>query len=820
MKTLDIYYAHSLVNEIFDLNTNQIPHKNLISPRNWKDKLTHHEIKQINETWSKFVYSESFLSESVVSNTSRIDRWEQFIKLEDSRGNYDLTNEGIWDKVKSGLKWVSRKVAGKRSLEKGGSLFGLGAKSKAQRAEWDKLQQDQKQLIDIVKAATSEDYPNNEDVEEFKAQTAKALSDAEAFIKTHEDSAVRAEMYKALKKWISYLLDQKIGDHYKHFMENMSLAGALLILEAEEEKKEEEALGTKKGSSESIKGLNSKVLPTVLKVLGGAGLAIAGGILAANPEIFSSTAKAIVSDDVQTITKEVDKVVPPITVTERFADKFTPEFFSKLQVNGVQIVGDPGHNSKDFLSFVAKNYGNGDEAKGLTGYFNAVNMDTDKGRNVSYILKRMNSGMNVQDAFKMPGSAGGVMERFGGAAGKPISIGGMVAKQLTTSVVKTTVTKMVGAGVLGAAGAATAAGVAAGVGLGGILSGFAISRLREKSKKDSRAAFLDDLLDKIGEVEQKEEETGPTPTPTPVPPPEPPPEEDDDGRKEKEDEEGGGPGPGPSPAPEPEEGETEKKSGKPVKKMTTVNASGSYLSGVANKFLDSIGVKDQDKRYASQPAVAALDTLMKKKALLADSRIRLQKLLETASDIDITAKRAEKDSYKGNPKDHPLFNDVVASIKSQEKLLHSGTTPEKFAEDFMQYLINNDNIALPDATEEKKIDTKKIVDAASKFVKDDEKAQAEIPGMIDSLKQAGKLNDSLSSSYGKDVSGMNLIDFTKGKSWAPKSISQRAAAVALFKAGAINESTLRTVLREISENSDSKLIAENNRWMKLAGLIK
>ena len=92
--------------------------------------------------------------------------------------------------------------------------------------------------------------------------------------------------------------------------------------------------------------------------------------------------------------------------------------------------------------------------------------------------------------------------------------------------------------------------------------------------------------------------------------------------------------------------------------------------------------------------------------------------------------------------------------------------------------------------------------------------------MIDGLKQAGKLNDSLSSNYGKDVSGMNLVDFTKGKSWAPKSISQRAAAVALFKAGAINESTLRTLLREISENFDSKLIAENNRLMKLAGLIK
>jgi len=822
---MDIYHTHSLVNEIYDLDKSSIPFRNLISKRKWSNHLSTNEIDQINEVWSKFVYSESFLFESAASSTPRIRRWEQFIKLEDEKGNYSLTNEGIWDKIKSGagkvasaigkgLKSVSRAVAGNRSLEKGGSLFGLGKKSKAQQAEYAKLEQDQKELLNILKAATSKDYPNNRDVEEFKAQTMKAIGDAEAFIKTHEDPGVRAEMYKSVKKWISYLLDQKIGDHYKHFMENMSLAGAMLILEAEEEKKEEEALGTKKGSSESIKGLNSKVLPTVLKVLGGAGLAVAAGILATHPEIFSSTAQAIVTDDVQTITTEVDKVVGPIEIKERFATKFVPEFFDKLKAKGdIVLTGDPGHNSSDFLDFVAKNYGNGDQKKGLTTFFNSVNMATDKGRNVDYILKRMAGGMDVQEAFKMPGSVGGAMERFGGAAGRPISIGGIVAKQLVNKVVKTTITRMVGAGVLGSAGLATAAAVAGAVGAGGLLSGFAISRLREKSKKDSRAAFLDDLMDKVGEIEQKEEET------LPVPPPEPPPEEDDD-RDRGEDEGEAGPGPSPEPSPGPGGGEPEKEAGKPVKKMTTVNASGSYLSGVANKFLDSMGIKGQDKKFASQPVVAALNALMKKKALLADSRRRLQDvLLETAADIDITAKRVEKDSYKGNPKDHPLFNDVVAAVRGQEKLLPKGMTPEKFAEDFLQHLINNDNVALPDEKQEKAIDLNKVIDAASKLVKD-KAAVDEIPGMVEKLKQAGKLDDTLSSAYGKDVSGINLNDFTKGKDWAPRSIKQRDAAVALFKAGAINESTLKIVLNEISKKNNSSLIVEDVRWIKLAGLIK
>jgi len=574
---MDIYHTRSLVNEIYDLDKSSIPFRNLISKRKWSNHLSTNEIDQINEVWSKFVYSESFLSESAASSTPRIRRWEQFIKLEDEKGNYSLTNEGIWDKIKSGagkvasaigkgLKSVSRAVAGNRSLEKGGSLFGLGKKSKAQQAEYAKLEQDQKELLDILKAATSKDYPNNRDVEEFKTQTMKAIGDAEAFIKTHEDPGVRAEMYKSVKKWISYLLDQKIGDHYKHFMENMSLAGAMLILEAEEEKKEEEeALGMKKGSSESIKGLNSKVLPTVLKVLGGAGLAVAAGILATHPEIFSSTAKAVVTDDVQTITTEVDKVVGPIEIKERFATKFVPEFIDGLKAKGdIVITGDPGHNSSDFLDFVAKNFGNGDKKAGLTAFFDSVKMDTAGGGNVDYILKRMAGGMDVQEAFKMPGSVGGAMERFGVAAGQPISIGGIVAKQLVNKVVKTTITRMVGAGVLGSAGLATAAAVAGAVGAGGLLSGFAISRLREKSKKDSRAAFLDDLMDKVGEIEQKEEET------SPVPPPEPPPEEDDD-RDRGEDEGEAGPGPeptpGPTPRPEPEAADEESQKDKKVEKL-------------------------------------------------------------------------------------------------------------------------------------------------------------------------------------------------------------------------------------------------------------
>jgi len=534
----NVYQTYLLVGMLYESDHGTIPHRNLISPRKWEDHLTKEEITTINEAWSRFTYAESLLNENMLTD-SRIERWENFLMVEDDENGEGPKKTGIWGKIKSGigkgLKWISRKVAGKRSLEKGGSLFGLGKKSKAQQAEWAKLEQDQKELIDILKAATSKDYPNNRDVEEFKTQTMKAIGDAEAFIKTHEDPGVRAEMYKALKKWVSYLLDQKIGDHYKHFMENMSLAGALLLLEAEEE----EALGTKKGSSESIKGLESKLLPTILKILGGAGLAVTAGILAAYPEILSPTSvKAITTEDTSTIQKAIDTKLPPVVVKERFLNDIVPEYFNGLKAQGVELAGDPGNNPKDLVLFF-KEIGSGDEAKGAAEFFKKVNIANPGGSaNSNYFLERLMGGKNINDAAFMPGARdlessfdyeygtvganvgaakGSFMERIGGAAGVPVSISGIIAKQLVNKAIKSVVTKMVAGGVLGAAGAATAAAVAGAVGVGGLLSGFAISRLREKSKKDSRAKFLDDLLGQIGDLEEKEKETAPTPPPTPPP---------------------------------------------------------------------------------------------------------------------------------------------------------------------------------------------------------------------------------------------------------------------------------------------------------------
>lgn len=477
--------------------------RNLINSYTWKNILTLEEINTINDAWRRFQREDLLLSESP-HNSSRLQRWERFLIAEDDASG-DKKKTGIWSKIKSGiskgLKWIGRKAAGKRSLEKGGSLFGLGQKSKKQQEEWGKLEQDQKELIDLLKSSTSKDYPNNEDVEEFKLETMAALRSADSFIKSHEDPAVRVEMYEVIKKWVSYLLDQKLGDYYKHFMENMSLAGAMLLLEAEED-----ALGVKKGSSESIKGLESKILPTVLKILGGAGLTFSGAIIAAYPEILTpSTIKAVTIDDSVAVQQNVDKVVPTFNVTGQYGPDFTKSYFDGLQAQGISFSGDPTNNSTDLIKFFSDR-GGGDPSVGAAAWFKELNVANPKGTNSSYFLDRLNKGMPVTEAWEAKGKPGLYLERMGGGAGIPVSVGGWIAKSLVNKAVKGLITKfVVTSGVLGATGALTAAAAGGVAGVGGLLSGFAISRLREKSKKDSRAAFLNDLYDQIDQFEKKEE---------------------------------------------------------------------------------------------------------------------------------------------------------------------------------------------------------------------------------------------------------------------------------------------------------------------------
>ena len=490
------------MDRLYESNLRNRQARNFFTYSNCEGRLNAFERLKLNEAYEKFIRLESLMTESYrPTGNERIQAWHKFIVMEDKAtpGKGYLLQEF----VKKAFKAISKAVAGKRSLEKGGSLFGLGKKSKAQRAEFEKMKNEtQKEFMDAIEGSVTEDYPNNDDVEEFKKETQDVLDNADKFIKNSPVEA-RPELYKALKKWVTYQLDQNMGDHYKHFMETKRFR--LPRLDEERKKKEEKSALE---DSETIKGLESDTFPKFLKMLGIAGLGSMVGILASHPEIFSSdTVKAIITNDAQTVQQAVEKAMPPVTLRSRFCDELFPEFFKKI--------GDakPDKSPQEMLEFF-KTMGGGDESAGAKAIFDKMGIANPGGENSEYVLGRLEKGMSVKDSFGMPGSTTGRMERFGGAAGTPVSISGLVTKVLVSKVIRTSVTQLVGVSAAGAGGAVAGAAAAGVVGVGALLSGWAIGRLRKKSLKDSRAAFLKDLYGKIDEL-QKDPPAEPPPADPP-----------------------------------------------------------------------------------------------------------------------------------------------------------------------------------------------------------------------------------------------------------------------------------------------------------------
>ena len=509
----------------------------------------------MNEAYSKFTKLESLLSESYSRHgVERIQAWNKFILFEDRA----TPNKGylLREFLGAAAKWIHKKIGGKSRLYKGGSFMGLGSKSREQQAEYGSMKETQKELMDVIEKSVSADYPNNDDVKQFEKETQAVLDNADKFIK-NSPVEIRADMYKTLKKWVVYQLDQKVSSYYQDHMESKRYRLPRLD---EAEKKEGEPAGKdggkesekKKASSalddsETVKQLQSTVLPKFLKFLAGAGALVTAGTLAAHPEILKPTTyQAIQSGDTAKVASEVDKVVPPseMTLTKRFGHDLNNEYFEGLKAQGkLDIPGDPSKNPKDLLKFYSE-VGNGDPVKGASSWFSQVKIDNPGSKNAAYVVDRLKSGKSIEDAFAMPGSKGGFMERMGGAAGVPVAVkvGSWVAKTLVVSKVSTGLTTLLASGgILSApAWAPFAAATGAAVAVGGLLSSWLIKSRRDRSLTKSRLAFLNGLKDKIDELEK---------TPSTEPPPaEPPPGE-----------------PAPSTAPPPDESDIEDIEDKPRK---------------------------------------------------------------------------------------------------------------------------------------------------------------------------------------------------------------------------------------------------------------
>jgi len=551
----ELYYNFLLLNSL-----NESTQLGVLAPtkffthKNCGGRLNSFQLLKLNEAYAKFTKLESLLSETYNRHGSdRIQAWNKFILFEDRA----TPNKGylLQEFLGAAAKWVHKKLGGKSRLYKGGSFMGLGSKSREQQAEYGSMKETQKELMDVIEKSVSADYPNNDDVKQFEKETQAVLDNADKFIK-NSPIEIRADMYKTLKKWVVYQLDQKVSSYYQDHME--SKRHRLPRLD-EAEKKEGEPSGKEGGKqdekkkassalddSETVKQLQSKVLPKFLKILAGAGALVTAGTLATHPEILTPTTyQAIQTGDTAKVATEVDKVVPPaqMTLTKRFGNDLNSEYFSGLKSQGLDIPGDPGKNPQDLLKFYTET-GNGDPVKGASSWFSQVKIDNPGSQNAAYVVDRLKSGKSIDDAFAMPGSKGGFMERMGGAAGLPVAVkvGSWVSKVLMVKNVSTSLTTLLASGGILSAPAwapfAAAAGVA--VAAGGLLSSWLIKSRRDRSLTKSRLAFLNGLRDKIDELEK---------TPSTEPPPaEPPPGE-----------------PAPSTTPPPDESDIEDKEDKPRK---------------------------------------------------------------------------------------------------------------------------------------------------------------------------------------------------------------------------------------------------------------
>lgn len=477
--------------------------KKILQDEKWKSVLSIKEIDGLNEAFNKFRFVETMvILESSNKSYSRENLWEQFLMLEDEAASADQDSGKkpgflgkAWEKVKKGAKSALKSVAGKRATTQ------FGSKGAEQRKEFEKLSSSAAaSIIDAMNAAVGDfaKYPNMDSNAEFQKMTNDALKAADELVAEYEYPEVKALMYDAVKKWVSYVLDQKLGDYYKHFEESASTLG-MMINEAENEKEEEKpsALGTKSGESRTIKGLKSNIAPAVLGAVGAAG-ALAAGILKAHPDLLGQdTIQVVTQGSPEQATEIISQKLGPLKITDWTARGSTDQVYQHL-------FGSKPTSSEDYVKlFKALDpSGSNDASAGAKNLFDMVGIKQgNKVLNSDYVLNRLSS-MSPDKAFDMPGV--GPMERWGGRAGIPKMVIGLVSRQLRSKAVTGAVKTVLAKAGISTAGAA-AMGVAGTLAAGGILSAIAIKLLRNKSLKNSRAQFLDSLIDNIGKVQDAEE---------------------------------------------------------------------------------------------------------------------------------------------------------------------------------------------------------------------------------------------------------------------------------------------------------------------------
>ena len=575
--TLSSHLLASNLYESFGKNSSTSRAK-LIDREKWNLSIPLSDINRINEAYRKFIFSESLLLISEQKRTvPRARLFEQFLQLEDLQSSLNSKTTKrplleLWDDIKKGAKKALRWAKGEtRTTTRGGSFLGMGGTSKAQERQFERLKAEQGNLMSIVEKETTginSDYPNNESYSEFVESTLKALQAASDYIeKNGKTPDERAAMLKALKQWVSYLMDQKVSDKYKRvtgakegekvtdkkdaLKKNKGSGGSKdqpipvlnsaneifaryedLIFEAEE--KDEDSLGTKKDQSEEWKSMKSTFIEKLLDFLGTVGIVTGavtglGALIAAYwEEIAGWLFKGPPTEEEF---KRVIKTTEDVEVHGGYIHDEAGEMFGF----------NPDSTSReDFADILKKKYGSLD--KGVTEFMKDAKLDpTVAGEkdNRAFLMKvltdKEHAGKSVKDIMFIGKTASGAtswLQSMGG--GKTWTATQIVWKLVTVKRLREGAIAFMPAAITGlaAVGIQTAAALV----VTGILSKLGarwVKRSREDALKSSRIQYLNDLFDDI-EAMEKGEDAGPTPEPPPVPPqpvplpppPEPEPEEE------------------------------------------------------------------------------------------------------------------------------------------------------------------------------------------------------------------------------------------------------------------------------------------------------
>jgi DNA-binding ferritin-like protein (Dps family) len=573
--------SHLLVSNLYESfgKSSVARRARLINREKWNLSIPLSDINRINEAYRKFIFSESLLLISEQSNTvPRARLFEQFLQLEDLQNS--LNSKVIkrpllelWDDIKKGAKKALRWAKGEtRKTHRGGSFLGMGSKSKAQEKQFERLKAEQGNLMAILEKETTKinsDYPNNESYTEFVDSTLKALQAASDFIgengKTPDE---RAAMFKALKQWISYLMDQKVSDKYKRVtgakegevvadkkdaLKKKKAAGSEeiphlnsaneifsryeeLIFEAAAE--DGDSLATKKNESEEWKELNNKTIPAILNVLGKAGIAV-GAVTGLAQFIAAHWALIAGWLFQEPPTEEEYKRLTKTTEDVTLGGEGHQYMHDQV---GKYLKFDPASTSREeFVDMLTKQYGSLE--KGVDKMLDVSKVDTSTSNNHDFLMKVLtdqeHAGDSVKDIMDIGKTASGQhswlesMKNGPGKAGT-WTAARVVWKLITDKRIREGAIAVIPAAIANLAAIPVAA--AAGLAVTGVLSlvaGKWVKRSRENAMKSSRIQYLNDLFDDV-ETMEKGEDAGPIPTPPPVPPqpvplpppPEPEPEEE------------------------------------------------------------------------------------------------------------------------------------------------------------------------------------------------------------------------------------------------------------------------------------------------------